>query len=102
MSANGQYPIFTPYYLVPAAMLSLWLMLWGYRAGLADGQIEHFVREALQRSEELIRQEAVQRAIEALADALPVQGRMIGRQAAAIINHALQASTAPGFTAGGL
>jgi hypothetical protein len=24
------YPIFTPYYLVPAAMLSLWLMLWGY------------------------------------------------------------------------
>jgi hypothetical protein len=24
------YPIFTPYYLVPAAMLSLWLMFWGY------------------------------------------------------------------------
>jgi hypothetical protein len=24
------YPIFTPYYLVPAAMLTLWLMLWGY------------------------------------------------------------------------
>ena len=24
------YPIFTPYYLVPAAMFSLWLMLWGY------------------------------------------------------------------------
>jgi hypothetical protein len=30
------YPIFTPYYLVPAAMLSLWLMLWGYL--LHDGR----------------------------------------------------------------
>jgi hypothetical protein len=30
------YPIFTPYYLVPAAMLSLWLMLWGHL--LHDGR----------------------------------------------------------------
>jgi hypothetical protein len=72
----------------------------GYRAGIADGQIAYFIREALERSEELIRQETVQRAIEALADALPDQGRIAGRRAAAIIHHALQASTAPGFTAG--
>jgi hypothetical protein len=73
----------------------------GYRAGLADGQIDHFVREALERSEELIRQETVQRAIEALADAIPDQGRMPGCQAAFIIDQVLQASTVPGFTAAG-
>jgi hypothetical protein len=72
----------------------------GYDAGLADGQIEHFVREALERSEELIRQETVQRAIKALADAIPDRGRMPGCQAAFIINQVLQASTVPGFTAG--
>jgi hypothetical protein len=72
----------------------------GYRAGIADGQMAHFIREALERSEELIRQETVQRAIEALADALPDQGRIAGRRAAAIILHALQASTAHGFPAG--
>jgi uncharacterized protein (UPF0335 family) len=73
----------------------------GYRAGLADGQIEHFVCEALERSEELIRQETVQRAIKALADAIPDRGRMTGCQAAFIVNQVLQASTVPGFTAGG-
>ena len=72
----------------------------GYRAGLADGQIDHFVREALERSEELIRQETVQRAIEALTDAIPDQGRLPGCQAVFIINQVLQASTVPGFTAG--
>ena len=70
----------------------------GYRAGLTDGQIEHFVCEALERSEELIRQETVQRAIKALADAIPDRGRMT---AAFIVNQVLQTSTAPGFTAGG-
>jgi len=40
------YPIFTPYYLVPTAMLSLWLMLWGYllhsgRAMKADVAYAH-------------------------------------------------------------
>jgi hypothetical protein len=73
----------------------------GYRAGLADGQIEHFVDEALERSEELIRQETVQRAIKALADAIPHRGRMTGFQAASIVNQVLQPSTVPGFTAGG-
>jgi hypothetical protein len=73
----------------------------GYRAGLADDQTEHFVCEALERSEELIRQETVQRAIKALADAIPDRGRMPGCQAAFIINQVLQASTLPGFTAGG-
>jgi hypothetical protein len=72
----------------------------GYRAGLDDGQIAHFVCEALERSEELIRQEAVQRAIEALADAIPDRGRMAGRRAVFIVNQVLQASTVPGFTAG--
>jgi hypothetical protein len=72
----------------------------GYRAGLDGDQIDHFVREALERSEELIRQETVQRAIEALADAIPDRGRMPGCQVASIINQVLQASTAPGITAG--
>ncbi len=40
------YPIFTPYYLVPAAMLSLWLIFWGYllynvRATEADAADAH-------------------------------------------------------------
>jgi hypothetical protein len=72
----------------------------GYRAGFSDGQIEQFVSEALARSEELIRQDHVQRAIEALADALPDRGKMFGHQVAAIVNHALQASPAPAFTGG--
>jgi hypothetical protein len=74
----------------------------GYRAGLSDGQTAHFVNVALELSEELIRQEPIQRAIEALAAALPNLGRMTGRRAATIVNHALQASPAPAFTAGGL
>lgn len=72
----------------------------GYRAGLADGQIDHLVREALERSEELIRQETVQRAIEAVADAIPDRGRMPGCQVVFIINQVLQASTVPASTAG--
>jgi hypothetical protein len=73
----------------------------GLCAGLADGQIAGFVDEALERSEELIRQAPVQHAIQALADALPDEGRMTGRQAAFIINQGLQASTTRRFIAGG-
>jgi hypothetical protein len=73
----------------------------GICAGIADDQIPGLVNGALERSEELIRQATVQRAIEALADALPDQGRMTGRRAAFIINQGLQASTVPGFSVGG-
>jgi hypothetical protein len=69
----------------------------GYRAGFSEGQTEQFISEALARSEELIRQDHVQRAIEALADALPNRGKMLGHQITAIVNHALQASPAPGL-----
>jgi hypothetical protein len=72
----------------------------GICAGISDDQIPGFVNEALERSEELIRQATVQSAIQALADALPDQGRLTGRRAAFIINQALQASTAPRFIAG--
>lgn len=73
----------------------------GICAGVADDQIAGFINEALERSEELIRQAPVQRAIEALADALPDRGRMTGRRAAFIINQGLEASTVPEFSAGG-
>ncbi len=73
----------------------------GYRAGLIDDQITGFINEALERSEQLIQQVPVQRAIKDVADALSDQGRMTGRRAAFIINRALQESTAPALQPAG-
>jgi hypothetical protein len=63
----------------------------GVYAGIPDEQIGGFIDEALERSEIIIQQENVQRAIRALADALPDQGRMTGRRAVFVINQALAA-----------
>jgi hypothetical protein len=64
----------------------------GVYAGVPAEQIGSFIEEALERSEAIIQQANVQRAIHALADALPDQGRLAGRRAVFVINRALAAA----------
>jgi hypothetical protein len=61
----------------------------GIWAGLTAAQIRAYIDEALAQSEVLMRQENVQRAVHALADALPVSGRLKGQRAVLIITRAL-------------
>ncbi len=61
----------------------------GIYAGLPTDQIAVLIGESLDRSEALLKQTNVQRAIHALADALPVSGRLKGQRAVFIINRAL-------------
>jgi hypothetical protein len=64
----------------------------GVYAGLPTDEIADFIGEALDRSEALLGQPNVQRAIQALAEALPVSGRLKGPRAVSIINRALAAA----------
>jgi hypothetical protein len=64
----------------------------GIYAGLPTDQIAVLIGEALDQSEALLKQTNVQRAIQALADALPVTGRLKGQRAVFIINQALAAA----------
>jgi hypothetical protein len=64
----------------------------GVYAGLPTDQIAVFIGEALDQSEALLKQTNVQRAIQALAEALPVSGRLKGQRAVFIINRALTAA----------
>jgi hypothetical protein len=64
----------------------------GVYAGVPNEQIGSFIEEALKRSEAIIQQANVQRAIHALADTLPDQGRLTGRRAVFVINRALAAA----------
>lgn len=61
----------------------------GLCAGLQPDEIEVFIDEALERAEVLVEEERIQRALEALADALPNVGRLPGHIAVEIINTAL-------------
>jgi len=61
----------------------------GVYAGLPTEQIAVYINEALDRSEILVGQENVQRALHALADALPVSGKLKGQRAVFIITRAL-------------
>jgi hypothetical protein len=61
----------------------------GMYAGIPAVEIGSFIEEALERSEAIIQQANVQRAIHALADALPDQGRLTGRRTVFVINRAL-------------
>jgi hypothetical protein len=63
----------------------------GIYAGLPTEQIAVYIDEALDQSEILIRQANVQRAVHALADALPVSGKLKGQRAVLIITRALAA-----------
>jgi hypothetical protein len=61
----------------------------GIYGGLPKEQMRLYINEALDRSEILMGQENVQRAVHALADALPVSGKLKGQRAVVIINRAL-------------
>jgi hypothetical protein len=61
----------------------------GIYAGLPTDQIADLIGDALDQSEILMKQVNVQRAVQALADALPVSGRLKGQRAVLIINRAL-------------
>src|SRR5260221_7144557 len=61
----------------------------GIYAGLPTDQIAVLIGESLDRSEALLNQTNVQRAIHALADPLPASGRLKGQRAVFIINRAL-------------
>jgi hypothetical protein len=61
----------------------------GLHAGLTTSEIEVFIEEALDHSAALIKQPHIQSAIYALADALPGNGTMPGKQAVQIITQAL-------------
>jgi hypothetical protein len=61
----------------------------GVYAGVPSDEIEVFIDEALDRAEALIVEDRIERAIEALADALPGAGRLPGRLAVDIISKAL-------------
>jgi hypothetical protein len=61
----------------------------GIDAGLTIEQTRSYIEESLDQSEKLIRQNNVHRAITALADALPVIGRLEGQRAVFVISRAL-------------
>jgi hypothetical protein len=61
----------------------------GLYAGLPIEQIALYIEEALEQSEILMKQANVQRAIQALANALPFRGRLKGQRAVFTINRAL-------------
>ncbi len=61
----------------------------GLYAGLTTEQIGVYINEALDQSEVLMGQASVQRAVHALADALPVSGKLQGQPAVFIITQAL-------------
>jgi hypothetical protein len=61
----------------------------GIYAGLPTDEIAALIGEALDQSEILMKQANVQRAVHALAEALPISGRLKGQQAVFIINRAL-------------
>jgi hypothetical protein len=62
------------------------------RAGLPTEQIADYIDEALDQSEILMGQANVQRAVHALADALPIRGKLKGQRAVLIIARALDAA----------
>jgi hypothetical protein len=64
----------------------------GIYAGLPTDQIAVFIGLALDQSEALLKQTNVQRAIQALAEALPISGRLKGQRAVFIISRALAAA----------
>ena len=61
----------------------------GKWAGLPNEQIIFYINEAIDRSVVLMGQANVQRAVHALADALPVSGKLKGQRAVSIITRAL-------------
>jgi hypothetical protein len=61
----------------------------GIYADLPTDQIATYIGEALDRSEVLVNQANVQRAIHALAEALPASGRLKGPRAVSLISRAL-------------
>jgi hypothetical protein len=61
----------------------------GKWAGLTNEQIVSNINEAIDRSVVLMGQTNVQRAVYALADALPISGKLKGQRAAFIITRAL-------------
>lgn len=61
----------------------------GIWAGLPTEQIAGYINEALEKSAILMSQTNVQRAVNALADALPVSGKLKGQRAVSIITRAL-------------
>ncbi len=61
----------------------------GIYADLPTDQIATYIGEALDRSEFLVNQANVQRAIHALAEALPASGRLKGQRAVSLISRAL-------------
>jgi hypothetical protein len=63
----------------------------GMYAGLPKEQIVTLIGEALDQSEILMRQPKIQRAIHAVAEAIPVSGRLKGKRAVFIINRAFAA-----------
>jgi len=63
----------------------------GIYAGLPTEQISVYINEALDQSEILMRQANVQRAVHALAEALPNSGKLNGQRAVFIITRALTA-----------
>jgi hypothetical protein len=64
----------------------------GVYAGLPPDQIAVLIGEALDQSQALLKQTNVQRAIQALAEALPASGRLKGARAVSIIIRALAAA----------
>jgi len=63
----------------------------GMYAGLPTEQIATLIGEALDQSEILMKQPNIQRAVLAVAKAIPVSGRLKGQRAVFIINRALAA-----------
>jgi len=63
----------------------------GLYAGLPTEQIATLIGEALDQSEILMKQPNIQRAVLAVAKAIPVSGRLKGQRAVFIINRALAA-----------
>jgi hypothetical protein len=61
----------------------------GIYADLPTDQIATYIGEALDRSDSLVRQANIQRAIHALAEALPASGRLKGQRAVSLISRAL-------------
>jgi hypothetical protein len=61
----------------------------GFLAGLSTSEIEVLIDDAIGRAAALIERPEIQRAIYALAEALPNSGRLSGKQAGQIIAQAL-------------
>jgi hypothetical protein len=61
----------------------------GIYAGVPTDEIAVLIDEALDQSEALLKQTNIQRAVQALAEALPDRGRLKGQRAVFIINRAL-------------